>query len=110
LRTQGEGKNLQVKEQRQVHIDYADLDEAIKRLQDASEGLTQCRVEVVTEDDYGSSTSRVYVEGLRPATDEDRARIKRDQQAAETQNKQWLDYQIKALRKAGYKVERDEQT
>lgn len=59
------------REEREVGVDYLPVEDVIKAIQEASEGLTDAKTELTTRYDYGDESQVFIIFGTRPATDEE---------------------------------------
>lgn len=94
-------RKLQVHEARRVEIDYVSVDDAITTLRDAAVGLEDPQIDIQQEYEYGESYTRMYVEGWRDATAQDKAnKAAEDKARKETaeQHAEWLVEQLRRVR------------
>lgn len=92
-------KKVQIEVTRSVDLRYVAVQEAIKELATASEGLEDAMLDVEVYNDYGSESIDSTVRGWRDATDQEIQDKKDYDEWQAIQQKQYLERQAEQLRR-----------
>ena len=100
MRVEDRGNGPEIQVQVDIDLDGKPIDEVTNYLRDRAEGLSDVKVGIEHEYNYGDGYVRQYIAGWRPATDQERQQAARERAEAEQRERQWQERQAEQLRKA----------
>src|SRR4030042_1100906 len=95
----GKGKNLEIQEARTIDLDYTPLENVLEYLTDKAEGLTDVRLSIESDYQYGDHYIRSQLVGWRPATDVEIAEHRAAKAEADKRVREIQEQQAASLRK-----------